>query len=334
MLLDLEYTYSSASLQQPESQFDKRLVDRWNYLMEQGYFRYEVKNLQTRIIEGKYGYVAELQTNRATNRRAPQSMLGLTQAFDASKFNFTKINPERELIFKLRKTDELEGRDWTDQVIINVSPTDVGHSLITPQVDLQLPQVLTEYSIVLALEVIFLSSDPSIRILFNSLCAYASVNNVHWHILYLNTPAYIQSAKLERRGEVHLLEDYPAPAFVFIINSPKDILKTARLVHRLTSWLTSSDVAHNVFIARSKGSEDGESNSFRVFVWAREKVVGAKDPGAFLMAVCELSGQILVYQEDRYKTLTESEVAEEQARTVLPVFNRVKASVIEMFQSQ
>ena len=39
MLLDLEYKYSSASLQQPESQFDKRLVDRWNYLMEQGYFR-------------------------------------------------------------------------------------------------------------------------------------------------------------------------------------------------------------------------------------------------------------------------------------------------------
>ena len=30
----------------------------------------------------------------------------------------------------------------------------------------------------------------------------------------------------------------------------------------------------------------------RVIVWARESVVGAKDPGAFVMAVCELSGQV------------------------------------------
>ena len=30
----------------------------------------------------------------------------------------------------------------------------------------------------------------------------------------------------------------------------------------------------------------------RVIVWPRESVVGAKDPGAFVMAVCELSGQV------------------------------------------
>ena len=32
----------------------------------------------------------------------------------------------------------------------------------------------------------------SLRICFNSLCAYASVNHLHWHILYLKSPMFIQ----------------------------------------------------------------------------------------------------------------------------------------------
>ena len=51
---------------------------------------------------GGGGFSGSKNIYTPATRRAPQSMLGLTQAFDASKFNFTKINPERELIFKLR----------------------------------------------------------------------------------------------------------------------------------------------------------------------------------------------------------------------------------------
>jgi hypothetical protein len=40
-----------------------------------------------------------------------------------------------------------------------------------------LPQILTKHAVVLALEVMFLSQDPNIRIGFNSLCAYARYPN-------------------------------------------------------------------------------------------------------------------------------------------------------------
>ena len=47
-------------------------------------------------------------------------------------------------------------------------------------------------------------------------------------------------------------------------------------------------MAHNVFLC------PGEKNQpARVLVWPRESVLGAKDPGAFAMAVCELSGQVI-----------------------------------------
>lgn len=37
-----------------------------------------------------------------------------------------------------------------------------------------------------------------------------------------------------------------------------------------------------------------ENQPARVVVWPRESVLGAKDPGAFAMAVCELSGQVKI----------------------------------------
>ena len=61
---------------------------------------------------------------------------------------------------------------------------------------------------------------------------------------------------------------------------------TQRLV-RLTNWLVEKEVAHNVFLCPGQENEPA-----RVVVWPRESVLGAKDPGAFAMAVCELSGQV------------------------------------------
>ena len=56
---------------------------------------------------------------------------------------------------------------------------------------------------------------------------------------------------------------------------------------RLTSWLIEKEVAHNVFLCPGE-----EGQPARVLVWPRQSVLGAKDPGAFAMAVCELSGQV------------------------------------------
>ena len=60
----------------------------------------------------------------------------------------------------------------------------------------------------------------------------------------------------------------------------------------------------------------------RIIVWTREAVRGAKEAGDFVIAVCELSGQLLVYTEDKYENITEEEVVTAMRDTVLDTFNR------------
>ena len=60
----------------------------------------------------------------------------------------------------------------------------------------------------------------------------------------------------------------------------------------------------------------------RIIVWTREAVRGAKEAGDFVIAVCELSGQLLVYTEDKYENITEEEVVTAMRDTVLATFNR------------
>jgi len=98
---------------------------------------------------------------------------------------------------------------------------------------------------------------------------------------------------------------YPAPAFAFQVLSASDVSRVASKVHALTSFLTSRNVGHNVFVTRGTsfdGQRQGQDyDAVRVIVWARTKLVGVKDPGAFVVAVCELSGQILCYDKDKYE---------------------------------
>ena len=69
----------------------------------------------------------------------------------------------------------------------------------------------------------------------------------------------------------------------------------------------------------------------RVLVWARESVVGAKDPGDFVMAALELSGQILVYEMDKYNNIVEEEVMEAQRKATVDMFSKLKFEVQELF---
>ncbi len=167
--------------------------------------------------------------------------------------------------------------------------------------------MLTEHSIRLALKTVLLSGVKNFKAAFNSLCAYASVNHLHWHLYYLQG----HSLKLEtlpaRRlaGNCFELEEasYPAPAFVFQARDVSELSSTAAAVHKLTAFLNKEDIGHNVFVTRGsrldgKGEND-PIDTLRVFVWARNKIVGSKDAGAFVMAVVELAGQMLCYNEER-----------------------------------
>jgi hypothetical protein len=85
---------------------------------------------------------------------------------------------------------------------------------------------------------------------------------------------------------------------------------------------------------RGAGVEGGKgSNNIRVLVWARESVVGAKDPGEFVMAALELTGQILVYEVEKYNTIVEEEVVKAQKEATVDVFSKLNPEVEKLFRS-
>ena len=78
-----------------------------------------------------------------------------------------------------------------------------------------------------------------------------------------------------------------------------------------------------------------DKNSFdaiRVFVWARKSVIGNKDPGDFVIAVCELSGQLLIYDRQKFESITQDEIAQALTETCQEVFDRVRPKVIDLFK--
>jgi len=325
------FEYSLESLKSKNSKFDEILKEKWKNYMNDGNFRYSVENLPRKVLGGRFNFVAEMQQNRAVNRRPPQYMTDVVQQFDDEKFNFTKIDKDKELIFLLRRIND--DRKDEDAVIINVSPVNEYHSLLLPQSSLKLPQVLTEYSLILALETAFMCSDEDLRLCFNSLCAYASVNHLHWHIIYLREHLFIQSAPLTATDteNVYILSDdvYPAPAFVFTVPSPKNINNTAKTMFRVISFLLKENIAHNIYIARETGDNVG---SLRVFLWPRISVVGAKSSDSFVMAVLELAGQILIFQPQMYDDIDENMIVNAQKETVVPVFNEIKSTVLRILK--
>ena len=116
-------------------------------------------------------------------------MVSVRQPFDPEKFNFTKVDTDKELVFETldKEEDEKEGGGGGGGgiCIINVSPIEFGHCLFLPQVQRCLPQALTKNAIESALKLMLLSRSKAMKMGFNSLCAYASVNHLHWHLYYL-----------------------------------------------------------------------------------------------------------------------------------------------------
>ena len=144
---------------------DNLILSRWNAAMNNGYFRfvfvplaeklisnfgskedyscrYSIDSVREKILPGKFRFLVQYQPNRSTNRRPPQNMTSVSQEFNPDKFNFTRINREKELVCELRNKDcDKSSAEARDVVIINVSPIDLGHCLLVPELELCRPQV-------------------------------------------------------------------------------------------------------------------------------------------------------------------------------------------------
>lgn len=197
------------------SLLDAALLALWDERAERGLFRYDVTACPTRVLPGVWGFVAQLNEGRATLKRPTEFRVdAVVQPFDGSKFNFKKAYA-REVLFAFEPRpggdharplpghplglaggrapgvpapaleDGARMGSSPHLIVINVSPIDYGHVLLVPSVLDDLPQLLTPATLRLALQFAQEAGNPYLRVGFNSLGAYATINHLHFQAYYL-----------------------------------------------------------------------------------------------------------------------------------------------------
>ncbi|KAE8618134.1 hypothetical protein XENTR_v10009281 [Xenopus tropicalis] len=328
------------------SPFDKALQSKWEEKMNEGLFRYPLRNVQTKILPGSVSYVAQLNIQRSINRRKPEDIWSVQQKFNPNQFNYNKIKSE-EIVFQMIRSEAehsvdshivqgsmvngmgssecksgstpqgsctLECKSSCTLVVINVSPLEFGHVLFMPDPSLCLPQILTENLMLFGMESVFLSSHPGFRVGFNSLGGFASVNHLHLHGFYLDHELLIESScskPLCPEINFHLVTHFPAPGFLFYTDG-KDLKSTAQKICKVTDFLVAKNIAHNLFVTRGSNPDTGkvseDRNGIRVIIWARKPSFGAKEVSAFNVALCELAGHLPVKNQEDFISITEDSV--------------------------
>lgn len=300
------------------SRFDVALRSGWTEKMTRGLFRYHLGDLETRVLPGECGYIAQLNIQRGMERRKPQVILSIQQEFDPKLFNFNKIN-SAEILFEMRRAEEISAPNAPRAscvVIINASPLEFGHCLLVPEPSRCHPQILTPLAVQIGLESLFLSADPGYRVGFNSLGAFASVNHLHLHGYYLSHALRVEWARTQLilpRNCFYRLLDFPK-AFMFYTDRAEEAPAVAAAVCSLTDLLVEKNIAHNVFMTRGchPFSEDSAlcsvRHGVRIFIWPRVSCFGAKEESAFNVALCELAGHLPFKNRDEFEGLDEDGV--------------------------
>ncbi|KAF7466976.1 GDP-D-glucose phosphorylase 1 [Marmota monax] len=310
----IQWPRNAPSTLDTPSRFDSALCSAWRQRVELGLFRYRLGELQTQTLPGAVGFVAQLNVERGVQRRRPQNIKSVRQAFDPEQFNFNKIRPG-EVLFRLhRKPNDCSAVQQEDiLVIINVSPLEWGHVLLVPEPTRGLPQRLLPGVLRAGLETVLLSSHPGFRVGFNSLGGLASVNHLHLHGYYLAHRLPVEGAPseaLDPGGHLYLLQAVPAPGFLFYTSGPgPDLEALISRVCRATDYLTDHEIAHNLFVTRGappgKASASTMLTGVRVILWARKSNFGIKEGEAFNVALCELAGHLPVKTYQDFSSLTE-----------------------------
>ncbi|XP_013195494.1 GDP-D-glucose phosphorylase 1 [Amyelois transitella] len=278
-------------------------------------FRYKVDKIQEKVIQGNY--LLQLNPDRSSKRRIPEQIENIAQPFDGNKFNFTKAST-KEVIFKLH--DEV---DETHTIFVNVSPISQYHSLLCPSMEKCLPQVITEDSLLLILKIYFLAGDRDLRIGFNSLCAMASVNHLHYHLFLEKHDLPIETAICTHlHKEVHCFTDYPIPGFCFEV-SENNIVTITEESYKLIAYLLKNSLAHNIFLTRGSSLTGCQKEVVRLIIWPRKSSAGAKQLASFNVAICEMSGWFPVYNTKDYETLNKENLEAELRRWKIDDFHKL-----------
>jgi len=295
-----------------KSKFDNCLCCAWEDVKQDGVCLYNLDEVLRKTLPGKYAILAQLNTNRFTQRRKPEESTEVMMPFNSNKFNFNKIKTT-EILFDLKRMDESELKD---RLIINVSPIEYGHVLIIPRYKQCLPQVLDSHAIQVACEICLLTSHRGFCMGFNSLCALASVNHLHLHAMYMEHRLPIHYAGVKHLiGNVFILDKYMVNGYVLQLRDGiADMKEFSKDVIEITSYLTVSNIPHNIAICRrekldeASSEVDGNDNDVTcvtVFILPKKMSPEMTDD-AFNCAFIELAGLLVMGDLREYEDMTEA----------------------------
>ena len=337
---------------------DTALHERWNKKLGEGAFRSPYEGTQSKPLSARF--TLQFNAAQASGKRCEHPKdSAVVQPFDVKRFNFTKvcegevlghIDLERqaggwstvttrwagtrgatgaavsgaeELGAGDGNDDFSDGASPSSKLIVNVSPLTPGHFILVPFVRSRLPQVLTADALLLALVLVQASRRPDFRVTFNSLGAWASVNHLHLHGVYLDGvtqsgafPAELAvrralvpgGRRCGRRWTLHMEEtvDYPSPAIVLRLvytsatgagggaDGDDNIAAGASLVLRsafaVVRELQRRDVPHNIVCGKSAFDAPF---CYEIFVFPRRAGTPGLD-GALGVAAMEVAGHPVV----------------------------------------
>ncbi|CAH8459469.1 unnamed protein product [Schistosoma turkestanicum] len=217
-------------------------------------------------------------------------------------FNFTKV-PKHEFLLNVFEKHTTK----PCSILINVSPFSYLHSLLVPEVEKCYNQFLRKDSFYSVIKCFLLGSNRYSCMGFNSLLAHASVNHLHFH--FWQSPEYLRAMSTDiklkyENSSYYELVDHPVDNFVLELTDLKELDRFVDHLWIVVSSCQHLQIAHNVFVARSKST-----GFVRVVVWPRCSVFEVKNLStvdsepSFYVAVAELAGMMVVAGEDVACTL-------------------------------
>jgi len=372
--------------------FNQLLKSKWGAIFSseeaKDIFRSGFDGLKMKLLDT--GYLAYFNASLIKNKRRSQvdydtpeesktntdSKVKIFEDFDENKFNFNDCTPP-EILFYVNLDEETvitkEANDkWEEEhlfdeeqleheisetenhpVVINVSPLCPNHCIIPLFPQEELPQTIGQDIIMLLLQVFKISNSKELKIGYNSLGAFASVNHLHFQLLYGGD--LFKSAKFPieevPRKEIHRtslqnpnekiniysvgviieeLVNYPVRGFVLKPFEEKaelgDIYSSLSFVAgTITNYLLEKEIPHNLVF-----SDLGQT----IYIIPRQHESNHQNE-AFKCAWLEIAGLAVCRDEETYNIITPKtfeEVLTSQVSLSEKEFDDIKENSISIFK--
>uniref|UniRef100_A0A7S0S0V6 GDP-D-glucose phosphorylase 1 n=1 Tax=Chlamydomonas leiostraca TaxID=1034604 RepID=A0A7S0S0V6_9CHLO len=265
---------------------------------------------------GRSGSAAAAGTNAASSSRStsPCSDSAASSATASSSHASASSTP------RFVSSNPTSSSSSPSLVLVNVSPIDYGHVLLVPNVLHCQPQLLTTDAVLCGLHFARHIKHPHMRVGYNSLGAFATINHLHFQAYYL--PQTLACERTSTRplssstGEaasgsgvcVRALADYAVRGFVVELGTQPDdaaMMAAAHLIGRACARMQAADLPFNLFI-----TDCGE----RVFIWPQRyaaRQAAQQVPEEMLEtgvnpAVFEIAGHLVLKRAQDYDCADEA----------------------------